>query len=467
MELSPPAKNGAPYTTTLGKFPKLEIERITSARTLAAIKDKTVPPRAVEASEFVQKFFGNDYKHIGHGIQGSVYVLNGKDEATLQKLKELFSSMTNLIVGKNPSNIKTRRQIVLKVSAVPKAKRMFWSTDNVRRQWVEAAAKYDVSLLRNTKKNTPGSYKKAVATREALYDAWTPRTRHREVVERYMNNNRRNAWIELLFDAARDASNHQYLMEAAPFTVPCEGGGTVTLDAREVVPEFYFAGSHPEYGVYVSVMTFIGGSVSKVTAYTPAMMADLEKAAMTLAVCGMEHGDLHESNVMVTRQTYRSPPRIKIIDFGLSVVLPQKYKTIARQKVEELLKTYYSSGVWSEKNLNNIYYHPNDGTMRYLDVYMPAVYGIDWFNPTGKLLRYVKSVANFNGMAVARKKLWSASCKKPGSPSTSKNQKKRSPRQRSPVRDSTGLQSPIPTHRRIVVERGVKKPVYNLNYGNL
>ena len=220
-------------------------------------------------------------------------------------------------------------------------------------------------------------------------------------------------WKSVLEIGSRDAYNHCHLMTSPAMHIPLspKSSGMVCLKPSDHIPEFYFAGSNKEYGVYVTVMGVADGTAlhmnTNMKTVDPLLLAKIERAVLTLAAAGIEHADLHPGNIMVSS----SNAKVTIIDFGLSVMLPGSYQDKARALISQAVSTLLKTGSWSENVSNAIWYNKNNGLLRYVNTYM-SKHGYTWYNPSGKFLLYARMHANKIAMDAARVKVWRSSLKK-------------------------------------------------------
>lgn len=370
MTLSPPfvlKGHGelSPWTTATGKFPPIPVNRISNKAAARTITDKTLPTKVLRASDFMRLCVGTGYASMNaKGVHGEVFSISN-----MSKLKELHDSLLqNVITGVRPDAIPSSTEVVMKVIAVRKRDRVAWEPHRVN---------------------------KLDSNRGDISELWNK-------AEHLQKSEQRIVWRTLLLDGATDASNHHYLSTEAPTTVIPAAGGTISLSCADVVPKFYFAGSSVRYGVYVIVMGVAKGtSLANMDSITPRTIANLEKAVLTLSVAGIEHGDLHTGNIMVHGDS------VKLIDFGMTAILPIKYRSHAAKWVTAAVATLFKTRSWPEDVANSVWYDPENGTLRYMNSYMHQ--DVSWYNPSGKLIKYMKTHVPKIVLDAARYTIWSSS----------------------------------------------------------
>ena len=250
-----------------------------------------------------------------------------------------------------------------------------------------------------------------------------PSATQKSLVIDYVREHKKRVWMELIQKAALDASNHEYLMTSTPFQMECVRGGEVLLRAKDVIPELYFAGCDIERGVYVIAMSAEEGSIKKIRNYTSKNVAMLERALLTLAAVGVEHGDLHSNNIFIFDNV------VKVIDFGMSAILPERFQKHARERIVKAVRHLLITRTWPESITNSIWYgsrngshtgsrngshNATNGTMRYLNSYMAEKHGssFNWYNPSGKMMKLTKALSKKDALDTARYRLWTGLCVK-------------------------------------------------------
>lgn len=461
------------YTTRVGKYPRLTgTQRLSQQRATNTITETTLPTTPINAREFMSKFKDRMPKLLADGGQGSVYSLTVTD-ASKHIIDTIYAWSTNRISRKSPSKIPNGTRVVIKVMALEDHARDEWDLKKIRPKFIRNRGKFPITKARAG----PNAF-------DALSEA-----NRKAALNKYSFGRRRHAWMNFLKKAALDASNHDYLMKAAPISFACGGdAGRVTVSARDVIPDFYFGGSITKYGVYVVVMGLVDGvmvekvkptvlpasspSGNKTAPLSPTAVANLEKAMLILAASGVEHGDAHTQNVYVLRNDH-----VHLIDFGMSVILPKAYRDFARKSLMRSVKYLVSTKKWPEVWSNMVWYGANGrgknerSIMRYMNSYMQND-KFTWYNPSGKLLRWAREpYKNHKDLLNAsRAKVWLTECSKP-SP-------RRSPPHTTPKPVTTYAARPTkPSPKRNLVPRstapphpyqGTKSlPRFVLNYGNL
>jgi hypothetical protein len=406
MKPSPAPRQGGqrlnPWSSVFGKFPKIPVNRISNQQATATITNAALPRQVMDPSGFMRSFVRSGYETMSKGVHGEVFTVANKP-----KLEEMYDTLLqNKITCKNPRAIPDGIKVVVKVISVPGDERNFWGPnvfrftqaflrDVTERTIQQHAEKFggDINSMRMQQHKVT---KEKFASLHA-----EERERH---LLRHKWSQQKTSWKEILHEGATDATNHLHLMRALPMRIDVPNG-EISLKATDVIPEFYFSGSSAEHGVYVIVMGVAAGtSAARKRTFSPKLIANIEKALLTLAVVGVEHGDLHTGNIMVHKDS------VQLIDFGMSSVLPDKYRVRAARGITTAVNTLLETGSWPEKASNNIWYDPENGTMRYLNSYMMNKHGknFSWYNPSGKLLRFVKTHAEKRDLDAARYQVWSA-----------------------------------------------------------
>ena len=126
-------------------------------------------------------------------------------------------------------------------------------------------------------------------------------------------------------------------------------------NSSDYVPKYYAGGYSPTLNATVTVMELVDGSpISRIRDLSPRSYADLEKAFLSLWARRIFHADAHSGNVFLKKNG-----GIMIIDFGLSIVLPEslRAKTIVQatsveyfQKLDEFSFKYHE---WQGYNFSN------------------------------------------------------------------------------------------------------------------
>jgi serine/threonine protein kinase len=411
MKLSPSPGNLNPWSTEFGKrkYETTPVDRISNKRAASTIHTDRLPERVLSASGFMKSFVTTGYTKLTSGVHGDVYVL----EDTF-KLGELYDTLQNRVTHVLPHTIKnTKTKIILKVIAIPDDERMTWwgpdskklrslylrgVTDRTVKKHVKSGKHMDQDTVRMIYSNVRANFNTRLndATRKTYLDD-------------YRISERENAWRDILREGSVDATNHKHLVTTPdePIRTP---SGTIHLKASDVVPEFYFAGSSARHGVYVIAMGIARGSTAAgIRKLSPDIVANIEKAILTLAIAGVEHGDLHTGNIMVDTDA-----SVKLIDFGMTSILPDSYRLRASRVITRAVSTLLGTGTWPESNTNNFWYNPTEGIMRYMNSYMTSKYKnqFSWYNPSGKFLLYAKSHPEKSALDRSRMKIWMSSIKR-------------------------------------------------------
>lgn len=189
---------------------------------------------------------------------------------------------------------------------------------------------------------------------------------------------RSSTWLHYIKSSLHEAGVHSYLANPTRCTeLHC---GTKVCTAP-VVPKLYGAGADTAEGVFVTVMELVQGPTlntylkdrnQKLDAKTFVL---IEKAIASLWMAGVAHADFHSSNVIIT-----PTGQVKIIDFGMAVVLPKE----RRQKVRSILARVPHIG----GTLANAAWYARNTLDDYVETIMATRYHkLPFFNPDGKQLR--------------------------------------------------------------------------------
>lgn len=406
MRTLTPGVEGKFITTShFGKLPRMHVNRITNGRAKRTITSLALPQKVMHAQDFMNHALPKAHRRLDEGAHGSAFSVMMTPE-TLGPLKRIFNALDNAILVKKLDRVPLGAKLVVKVMTLDRAEREFWNDTKAKERYFKDVSLTMVSNAFKGKPEIPYSafdaqYKKTKSHFEGLSPS-----KQREILGN-IPRRQKELWKELLHKGAVDATNHEYLMTAPPVDVSC-GEGTITLHARDVVPEFYFAGSHRECGVYVIVMGLVDGRTYTPRSMTPPIVASFEKALLTLSVVGVDHGDMHTGNIMA-----KSDGSVKLIDFGMTAILPKTYRDYAFKAVSNAVQTLLRTGRWPEEVTNAIWYNGNKGTMRYMNSYMQERHGnnFNWWNPGAKMLLYTKASVTKGPLDDARIKLWRPLCK--------------------------------------------------------
>ena len=139
----------------------------------------------------------------------------------------------------------------------------------------------------------------------------------------------------------------------------------------EVVPRLYWSGFFPKDNVQVIVMEGIEGKTLQSTLASAgreaarALYPKVEHAVFTLWAFGIVHGDLHNNNIMVSRDG-----QVKIVDFGFALMADRlarfptpNARTMRSAKYHKLVDT-----LSDDTMLHRQYpvYNPNTKSLKYL-----------------------------------------------------------------------------------------------------
>jgi len=217
-------------------------------------------------------------------------------------------------------------------------------------------------------------------------------------------------WMDFLKSAIMEARIHRFLMKRPKIRLTC-GAGVVTVAADSCVPAFHFSGAIPSLGMYVIVMAHVPGVTMKsqfvprrdagLPQTTPEEFASLEKAAMTLAMFGVAHGDFQKGNLIVDPKGH-----VTVIDFGMSRWLPMRLRNIAKTAVQQAL---------SGQGTANAVWHGANGTggsgtlVAHMNALMEVNYDI--YHSEARFIRkyYTEAMRSVNAverLARARARVW-------------------------------------------------------------
>jgi serine/threonine protein kinase len=187
-------------------------------------------------------------------------------------------------------------------------------------------------------------------------------------------------WDRYVRQSVHESGVHKYL--ASPATCTKLHCGAVACTA-EFVPQFYAAGADTRHGVYVTVMELIRGATLKKyirnnnNKLSAATFVRIEKAVASMWMAGIAHADFHSANVLVT-----SKGAVKIIDFGMSVMLPAD----RRAKVQSILRHVPQVG----GTLANAAWYARNTMDNYVETVITKRYNrLPFYNPDGKSLRHL------------------------------------------------------------------------------
>ena len=460
MNLSPGVPNThAPTTTKFGKFSPVPIEKLSNDRASASLTTRTLPPSLPGIGRIMDSLFPGSTK-ISKGGYGSVYSLKNVQHLG-EKMRALYGSMDNRITV--TPQIPSGKHLVVKIMVPHPDDAKVWKVSAAKQEAMYIKAVTRRTLERNGAPRTREAYTKQL---EHTADNFLkkPDAFQKSQIQRHMDTLKHHVWDEFLHVSALDAANHAYLMTAPVNTVSVvdltnnseQRETDLRFDPRDVVPTFYFAGSLRPYGAYIIVMDFVMGKpIKSREKMTPLMTASLEKALLTLAAAGMDHGDAHLGNFF-----YHQSTGVKIIDFGMSAILPKRFRSHATTAAIDAVTSLCASGKWPRDVVNAVWSNARHGITRYMNTYMHSKYSnkFEWYNPTGKLLRFVLARFSKDSMNSARRIVWGSVCKKKKIPPRKTPPKKKTP---TPRKKTT-----TPTQR-IRIFQEPKRPMYDLNYGNL
>lgn len=487
--LTPAGSRGKhPATTKVGKYNKVPVEMVSNARARKTITDRTLPTDAFDAMGYMRHMFRDapeDWKHLASGGYGSAFLVTVTD-VTKRRLQSLHGDVKNKVEQSHINYVPNKTKLVLKVITAGNDNR-YWQPNAAEKRYMEDYAqdereKRGVARKKKIDTALQKDINRVVSRRKSDVRAMKPADRD-TFLKDHVAGQKRAVWDFVLNTGSMDASNHAYIMRTDPVTFRC-GQGTATVRARDVIPHLYFGGSHNIYGVYVIVMGYAHGKPLKSIDPGPLVVANLEKAMFTLAASGVEHGDAHTANIFATLNG-----DVQFLDFGMSVIMPRAFKDRAARKLGACVRALQKTGEWPERWSNSVWYGDDHkgknerSIMRYLNSYMRTKVN-SWYNPSGKMLRFMKGLTTKEALDVARTIVWSEACvRKSPSP-------KRSPSPKSPLdlvasppksarsspksaRSSPKSKNDRPRssarNRAPMIMPGavVRNPTYHLNYGEL
>lgn len=221
------------------------------------------------------------------------------------------------------------------------------------------------------------------------------------------NRNLEALWKEFLFRSSCDAVFHKLLMERKPIKINPD----VILDPADIAPRFFFGGSSNVVGVYVTVMERVLGKTAKEVlrdkkaSTTVELAAKIERAVLTAIALGFEHGDAHLENVIVEDGTQK----VKFIDFGMSMMLPQAVREQAITAIKQGILSLAKYHRWNDAATKSLL----DGDIKkYVNARMVRRKYRNFYNPSFKLLQAVRSGITKFAMDRARLSVWSSATRK-------------------------------------------------------
>ena len=376
--LSPPGASNAPYATTTGKHPRMEIvsnRKKDLASFMVKKKDLRLPTRATPDAAFVQETLGSTPYMIGKGQYGTVFYVDTLTQGVRSKMQRMYGALTNRITLMEPDAMHLNSSLIIKVVSLHSVLE--------HKNWAAIKSPKDRTAL----------------------------------------------WDNVLENGLYEAVIHAAIVRATPLPVRCPGGALLVRPS-DVVPMFYASGTDCEHGVHITIMSVVKGGIlerfiPRKQPNTPAnlqkpsralVVASVEKALLTLAVAGVEHGDAHGGNILVLPDG-----RVKVIDFGLAMVVPEVQQAVAQDLLEECLNIFFRTGTWPEAVSNAVFYGINGtGTQstsiaRYANSYMDS---FKFFYFGGKALRYYKTRIAKPVLDAARRAVWTCGIapREPSSP---------------------------------------------------
>jgi hypothetical protein len=216
-----------------------------------------------------------------------------------------------------------------------------------------------------------------------------------------------DSWDSFVKDNVHESLVHKHVHGSC---VKLECSRTEVCGAQ-ITPEFYYAAADKQNQVFITIMGIAPGTTLEKTfasrKVTARLYVAVEKAVLAMWMMGVAHADLHSGNIMVHND------EVRIIDFGLGVILAGSRRDKVRKAVEEALTNFSS--------LSNAGWYSNAGVGKYVNGIMLGR-RFPWYNPDGKMLRALWNDMSDTERAkvpALRLKAWSCVAKRNRSPSPS------------------------------------------------
>lgn len=169
------------------------------------------------------------------------------------------------------------------------------------------------------------------------------------------------------------------------------------FEGWKITPPLYYAGllSGVTGTLFITVMGKAKGDslFSMLTTkgvLTAAQYVSIEKAIITLWILGVSHADLHPGNIFFEPRSNE----VTIIDFGYGMVLPNH------------IATQLQAFDFVDRNGNIAFFNESYGLAEYTNSVQRGR-GHAWYNPEGKLLRYLRGIVKDKvNIEAARQKMW-------------------------------------------------------------
>jgi len=196
----------------------------------------------------------------------------------------------------------------------------------------------------------------------------------------------------------------------------CYIGGS---SAHDVAPTLYVAGFLEDLGVYVILMEKLRGvplrDYEKDATRKPKgkieadIAAEVEYACVRLAQAGIEHADAHSRNFIVDERSRR----VRALDFGMSTILPPSIHRATRNAIANAVRTLCETGAWPDPDRIWKRKLPsgqtNEDSIERMMNSLITQYGLQWYNPSSKFVKYVRAHA-VGDLNEARRRVWNARC---------------------------------------------------------
>jgi len=380
--LSPPGNPMSRYSTTSKASPGVKMNgrhHIMVKRVLGKFEEG-IPGRLATPGVFAAKFLPGAVR-AGTGSRGVVFKVPVTAERHRQ-LKTMFGGLRNVVGGMN--GIRVGDTVAVKIAGI-----------------VEGA----------------GWWHPAYANRMIQRSAAQTNERRKAIVATLAKQEKSAVWMKFVTESTRESIAHEFLMKRNSVHLKSDRtGSSMSLNPTNIVPEFYFGGSNNSYGIYVSVTEFLECREITGKTHVPGVAVQAEKALLTLCTFGIAHADAHTGNIVVD-----SSGRVKVIDFGMSIILPEDLKQVVRKKMRAVYDKFSMDKVWPSALANDIWYNAVDGVGRYVDTVM-AARGFPWYHPNGKQIRgLAMNVGNTHGMNQAREAVWGVGKRYAGNSANSVN----------------------------------------------